>query len=129
MSIEFKTIPHKDQRYDTVGDYFCDGINKWQFRVSEMGNHDFEFLVFIHELVEFYLTQKRGIREEDITEFDKKFEELRSQFPNTIGDQEPGHMESAPYHKEHVFAEKIERLMAEELDVDWEAYDKVVNGL
>lgn len=129
MKINFKTISHDSHRYSTVGDYFKGEDNTWKFRVSKMKNEDYEFLVFIHELTEWYLTQKRGITEKSITEFDKEFEKVREYFPKIIGDQEPGHMVSAPYHKEHVFAEKIEKLVAEELGVDWKKYDDTVNSL
>lgn len=128
MNIQSKTIKHSEQKYETVGDYFKDGDN-WQFRISDMKNTDYEFLVFIHEVIECYLTQKRGITEKSITEFDKEFEKVREYFPKIIGDQEPGHMVNAPYHKEHVFAEKIEKLVAEELGVDWNRYDKTVSEL
>lgn len=115
-------------RYSTVGDYYNLG-NEKQFRIAEMGNEDYEFLVLIHEMIEEYITSKRGISEQSIADFDIRFEKIRTQFPGTIGDQEPGHMTSAPYHREHVFAEKIERLIADELGVDWEDYDKSINAL
>ena len=131
LNIDIKTIPRKDQRYETVGDYYestaDDGLQ--HVRVSDMGNSDYELLVAIHELVEWYLTAKRGIKPEDIDDFDIKFEALRSTAPEVIGDQEPGHMVSAPYHKEHVTAERIERILAAELGVDWEAYNTKANHL
>ena len=124
--ITINTIPHKQQRYETVGDYFLSKRSKqWVFNVSNMENIDFEFLVILHEFIEWKLTQKRGISEESITAFDKEFEKNRQE-----GNlDEPGHDPKAPYNKEHVFAEKIERLMAEELGVDWDTYDKTVNDL
>jgi len=97
--------------------------------VSEMQNDDYEFLVMIHELVEFYLCKKRGISDEVVSGFDKGFELLRETFPDVIGLQEPGNMVSAPYNKEHLFATIIERMLAQELGVDWQKYDDVVNGL
>lgn len=129
MKIIIETILHSAQRYETVGDYWKDADGVDHIKVSEMGNDKYEFLVALHELIEMYLCEKRGIKEEDISDFDKKFEALREQEPEIIGDQEPGHMISAPYHKEHVTAESIERRMAVELDVDWENYDKTVQDL
>jgi hypothetical protein len=128
MKIDIKTIPHDSQRYETPGDYVFDddGVH---ISVSELGNKDYELLIAVHELVESYLVQKRGISEESISAYDKRFEALRMLDPETIGDFEPGHMDAAPYHEEHVFAERIERQIATELHVDWEAYNSAVNAL
>lgn len=123
MNVEIKTIPHKEQRYDTCGDYWKDGkINR--FRVSKM-NDDYEFLVVIHELIEAHLAKKRGIKWKDIDNFDKKFEAARK--PDNV--DEPGNDAAAPYKKEHRFAENIERQVALELGVDWFEYEKVVEKL
>ena len=126
--IVIKAIDHSSHRYETVGDYYEDDLTffneKWQFRVSKT-NADYEFLVTIHELVEWYLTQKKGLREEEIYAFDVAFEAKRKK-GNT---DEPGHDKTAPYHKEHVFAEKIEKLIAKELGVNWKKYDKILNNL
>ena len=117
-------IPHKHQRYDTVGDYFdCHGATC--FSISDMDNEWYERLVFLHEFVEETLCRKRGIQNADIDAFDVAFEAAR--LPDN--EEEPGHQLDAPYHREHVFAEKLERLMAEELGIDWDTYDKTVTGL
>ena len=126
MLVVLSTIPHKHQRYPTVGDWLTDGRDHLRhIRVSEMGKEDYHFLVAIHELIEAWLCIKRGISQDAVDEFDRKFEAAR-----TEGDErEPGHEPDAPYHREHVFAEKIERLVAEEMGVDWDAYEKVVGSL
>lgn len=130
--ISVKVIPHSKQRYNTVGDYFkemiygimpdklpnspnwicTERVMREQVRISS-SNADYEFLIAMHELIEWYLTEKRGISEKSITAFDKKFKGV-----------EPGKDKKAPYHKEHMFAEKIERMLAKELKVNWEKYDK-----
>ena len=120
----FKVIPHSQHRYETVGDYWYHGEIE-EVRVSDMENEDYEFLVFIHELIEAHLCRKRGILEETITEFDKKFETVRPE-GNT---DEPGDSPAAPYQKEHQFATKIERQLAEELGVDWDVYGERVMSL
>ena len=118
-NIRYKTIPHKEQRYDTCGDYWLTKKGDWEIRVSDMGE-DYEFLVLVHELIEFYLTQKRGIAEEDITYFDTH---------EGKDSEEPGLMKYAPYHREHVFADKIERMVCKELGLDWDEYDKAISKL
>lgn len=125
MEIHIKTIPHKDQRYETVGDYWVDQNGVQQVRISDMGNDDYAFLVAMHELTELYLCQKRGILEPDITAFDKDFESNRP-VGNT---DEPGDSQDAPYRKEHFFATSIERLIAGEIGADWSEYDDAVTNL
>ena len=113
MEISVKTLPHDKQRYNTCGDYwFNDGLI--HIRVSDMKNEDYAFLVAIHEQIEAYLTQKRGIDEKEITLFDTSYQ----------GEGEPGDAKDAPYRKEHFFATTIERLIAAELNVDWNEYEK-----
>lgn len=116
---------HKDQRYETIGDYWIDSSNIDQIRVSLLGNDDYEFLVAVHELIEMYLCKKRGIKDEDITAFDIKFEKKRKK-GNT---DEPGDDSKAPYRKEHFFATNIERMIASELGVDWNKYADAVEAL
>lgn len=116
LTIEIKTQPHKDHRYETLGDYV--GHERLRFiQVSELGNSDYEFLIAIHELVEQALQIKRGISEESITKFDTEF----------TGDGEPGDSPDAPYYKEHQFATKIERLLCKELGLDWEEYGRFLD--
>lgn len=130
LHIYIDTTPHSEQRYPTVGDYWRPSIPKYalerlEVRVSDLGNEDYEFLVAIHELIEEHLTRKRGISEEEITKFDMAYEASRT--PESI--DEPGDHPDAPYNKEHIFATHIERLVAEELGVDWDAYSDKINSL
>ena len=78
MKINIETIPHGDQRYPTVGDYWDDENGVMQVRVSDMKDWRYEALVVIHELVEMFLTKHRGIPEHEISEFDIKFEQSRA---------------------------------------------------
>lgn len=124
MRIHIQSIPFEEHRYPTCGDYWDkDGVT--EIRVSQM-DPDYEFLVAMHELIEYYLVKKRGIAIETIDDFDRSFEIIRKLHPETIGDQEPGDMISAPYFNEHRFATKIEKLIAEELGVDWNKYEESI---
>ena len=116
--ISIETIKHEKQRYDTAGDYLQYNKYLWCFYISKMDNIDYEFLVLIHELIEWRLTQKRGIKEEDITKFDIE-----------SGSDDPGALKNAPYHKEHMFATRIEKLLAKELGVDLDKYCKSFDKL
>jgi len=120
MNTEIKTIPHTEQRYPTCGDYWQDGDRKL-FRINQMGNEDYEFLVSIEE----HLTRRRGLKEPDIMAFDVEWEKEREQGKHGE-DEEPGHDPRAPYHREHVFAETIERMVALFMGVSWKDYDSAV---
>jgi hypothetical protein len=126
MKINIETIPHGEQRYPTVGDYWDDTAGVVQVRVSDMKDWRYEALVAIHELLEMFLTKQRDIAEQDISEFDIKFERSRGEGLVT---GEPGDHENAPYRKEHFFATNLERLFSAELGVDWFEYDRVVDAL
>jgi hypothetical protein len=124
--MQIETIPHEEQRYPTVGDYWLDENGVEQIRVSTMLDWRYEVLVAVHEIVEMALTRQRGIPEEHITEFDTQFEKQKE---HGVLSGEAGDNVNAPYRKEHFFATNLERLFAAELDVDWFEYDRYVDAL
>ena len=125
MRINVETIPHHEQRYPTVGDYWeADGVV--QIRVSEMHDWRYVILVAVHELVEMMLTRYRGISQEAIGAFDMEFEKKR-EVGLVAG--EPGDAPEAPYRREHFFSTNLERLLAAELGVDWPIYETYVDAL
>jgi ASC-1-like (ASCH) protein len=119
-----RVIPHRGQRYETVGDWVFSG-DRLNIFVSDMRNDDYHQLVAIHEYVEAILCRKAGITEESVTAFDVEFEKNRSE-GNT---DEPGNDPSAPYYTQHRVATEVEKFLASYLRVDWEAYDATVNSL
>lgn len=118
-SIKCLVVPHLAQRYNTVGDYYYKNQSHLQILISELGDDNYHFLVLLHELIEAHLCRLRGIEEPLIKAFDESYS----------GSGEPGASPDAPYQKEHLFAESIERLVATELGVDWDTYSKAVNSL
>jgi hypothetical protein len=149
------SIPHPGQDYPTCGNWRL-GPSATSVYVSQLPDRRYEFLVAIHELIEAELCRFRGIGEEEVTAWDKQFEEDRAadltrmekafddverdagrddeidQLGSAMRDLaavEPGDHPGAPYHREHVFATRIERLLAEELGVDWNAYSAAIEAL
>jgi hypothetical protein len=115
-----KTIPHRNQRYNTVGDYLTDQDGNTSIMISELGNQAMESLIALHELVEIMLCQQAGITEKAIDEFDFEFSKNRA-----AGDaSEPGDDPSAPYFAEHQFATKVEKEMCQKLGIGWDEYEK-----
>lgn len=125
LRIAIETIPHEQQRYETVGDWWADANGVWRIEVSDMSDPRYELLVAVHELVEMALCRQKGITEEEVTKFDMAFEAAR----RTGDHSEPGDSELAPYRDEHTFATFIERAVALKLGVDWDTYNKQVEEL
>ena len=127
--IVVKVIPHKDQRYETVGDWIFNQDNsRLTVFVSSMGNWKFELLVARHEIDEAMLCVDRGIDEKKVSAFDLWYEGRRiTRDPECQA--EPGDHKDAPYRKEHFFATTAERMLAAELNVNWEDYDAAVQAL
>lgn len=127
MNISIQTIPHKQHRYSTCGDWYeKDGV--LCIRVSQELPEKEALLVALHELIEITLCKDRGITEKQVDEFDMQFEKDREDGKHSE-DEEPGDHPDAPYRKEHFFATNIERLMASELGVDWAAYEYRIQTL
>lgn len=117
-------IPSICQNYPTAGDYENAGSEKypfWKIKIAQMPDWRHEALLLIHELTEMLLTAHDGIDWKDITEWD------------TLGagkdSDDPGALPDAPYHRQHMKAEQIEKQLAEWLGVDWAEYNTALDAL
>lgn len=125
MLISIAIIKHDQQRYETCGDWRWDTRGNLLITVSDLGNWRHNILVAFHEFAEVMLCRHRNISQQDVDQFDIAYEEARQE-----GDtSEPGDSPLAPYNKEHKFATIVERLLAEELEVNWEEYEAKINSL
>lgn len=118
--IRIGTRPHDTQNYDTAGNYE-DLKGVWYVDVSHLPDWRMEFLIALHELVEMALTKNNGVDWKDIDYFDTE--------GGGKDHPDPGSLETAPYHKEHMAAERLERKMAELLGVEWETYNQALDAL
>lgn len=134
MKIDIATIPHKKQRYETVGDWYWLGKTEgncfWKhstliIRVSEMSDWRYEVCVAIHELVEVVICKWMGIWQKDVDKFDKEFEKKRPD-GNT---NEPGDDVRSPYRVPHCIASGVERTVAAMLGVYWKLYEQEIESL
>ena len=145
MKIIIETIPHSQQRYDTAGDWqfskdvivphrlqpgevltFTETIvvaeDTLRIKVSRTGCWQEEALVGIHELIEAILCRNAGVKEADVDRWD------RTCVGRHQGD-EPGDNPAAPYHRQHMIASALERLLAVELGVSWPDYEEHLAAL
>lgn len=127
LNIKIRTIPHDQQRYPTVGDWFFNPDRRTiEIRVSDMQNWRFEFLVALHELVEVMLCQDKGISQQSVDDFDIAYEKKRQADDYS----EPGDDLKAPYHRQHQVATMMEKFICAEMDIDWVgAYEKTIDSL
>lgn len=144
MIIDFRVIPHQEQRYPTVGDYW-EAAGTWHFRVSKMPDRRYEWLVFLHEVIEASLLALASAPPSAAVEaalmapeaaakaFDEGYEQARAAGTRALCGckvrEEPGNDRHAPYHRQHRVATACERLMARVLGVNWRAYSAEVDSL
>ena len=148
MKITIETIPHTEQRYPTVGDWYFTrdgqivdgmfGVDELVIRVSQLGDWREELCIALHELVEVAMATKNGITVAQVDAFDKAYEAARQQkldAAKTEAEQdlllidEPGDDPLCPIKREHCIATGIERILAAELGVDWKPYEEKIEHL
>jgi hypothetical protein len=100
----------EDMRYDTLGDWYYERdalhIDVADSRPGGRLSPDEQFLIALHEFIEAWLCDARGIAQETVDRWDME---------NSEGPEEPGDNIGCPYRREHRFAMLIEHLMAHEL--------------
>jgi hypothetical protein len=114
LQVQLFVVPQGEQRYDTSGDWLWSG-NRLEIRVSrEMADQDprYAMLLFVHEMIEALLCRSSGISAAEVDSFDMSHPQA----------DEPGADPAAPYHRQHMAAEAVERALAEKLGVKWEDY-------
>jgi hypothetical protein len=116
MHITIRTIPHTEQRHNTIGDWIYIDDNHLDIRVSDLGNRECEILVAFHELVEAVLCKDRGISGEAVDAHDRAY----------AGDGEPGAAADSPYRAEHLMATSFEMQLAALLGVQWSEYEDLI---
>lgn len=119
MKIHIETIPSKGQRYPTCADYYMLPSGVIEVKVNEMGDERAEIMVVLHELIEAFLCRYALIDWTDIDKFDMKFSKKNKS-------DEPGDKKNAPYHKEHMIATKVEKMLCKEFGLTWKQYNKII---
>jgi hypothetical protein len=114
MDIVIRSKPFEELRYPTYGDYY-DQNGKTKIDVAEQSNPLYEYLIAIHELVEYVLVKARKISIDQIEEFDQN-----------CHSEEPGDDPSAPYYYEHQIASIVERIVCNELGLKWIEYENEI---
>lgn len=139
MKITIETIKHEDHRYSTCGDWYTDEAGNLVIKVSDLGNWREEFLIGVHELIEWAKCKHDGVTQQQVDAFDTTYEEIRENrlTDPTISEgakaliaiDEPGDDANAPYRNQHALATGVERIMAAALNVCWADYEKKIEAL
>jgi hypothetical protein len=115
--IRIDAIPHREQRYDTCGDYhyvnYNQGIN---FKITEMADWRSEAAVFHHEFVEWSWCKVNGVHLEEVDAWDLAH----------LDADEPGEIEGCPYFEGHRLATIAERALVEALGLTWAEHEEIV---
>lgn len=123
-NILIQTTPYEAQPYCTLGFYEQDRFGTRLINITDTSNSDYIFLVALHEMIEQHLIYKKGITDQECTDFDIAWEEKNGNSP----DKEPGDDENCPYREEHDWAIKIEKTMAMKMGIDWDDYENFLTN-
>ena len=119
MKITIETIPHSDQRYNTVGDWTGSAGSQLSIKVSGCDDWRMECLVAVHELVEAILCEHANVSANEVDNFDLAWT------PHD-GLVEPGEDADAPYYGQHLRATALEKRLATYLGIEWSEYEEAI---
>jgi hypothetical protein len=125
MKIEIEIKPMAQMRYSTVGDYYILPDGSLKLEIADTGNVFYNFMVLVHEIIEYSLLAQRGVDIEIIDKFDTDFEKERKMGLHDLGD-EPGFDYRSPYGREHTLATAVEMLMCAHAGLSWNDYNETI---
>lgn len=117
-NIDIQFIPHEEQRYNTIGDWWVDERGALHIRVTSLPHVGSMVAIAAHELVEWWLCQLAGITQTEVDAFDIEWEKH-----NDL-EGEPGDDPAAPYHTQHCFATAVERIVVAASGINWTEHEQ-----
>lgn len=109
MKIIIQDVPKSQIPRNDVANYYVTP-EALKIDVLSMSDWRYEALIALHEFIECMLVRQKNLDFKDIDDWDENNELM-------------GEDLRAPYHKEHIFSENLERLFAQALNVDWKHYE------
>lgn len=122
--VTFRVSKPEEMRYKTVGDWYTEldketNTEKTIIECVDLGETAMNFLILIHEFVEYTLCNAEGITQEEVDEYDFEHQDEQDE-------EELGENEDAPYHEQHMIADGLERIFCTLLQVNWQDYTEAV---
>lgn len=123
--IEFYVRKPQNMRYKTIGDWYTKQdkeTNDEVVRIEtvDLGDANMNALVLLHEFVEYLLCTADGVTQEEVDEYDMENQDAQDE-------EELGENEDAPYHRQHMIADGVERIVASVMEVPWLDYSETVD--
>ena len=112
MQIAITMIPGDRQAPAVARDWSFVGPEALEVRLPESDDWRYPAGRLIRALIEAFLCKAARVSREEIDAFDHGF----------TGDGEPGCDPNAPYHREHMLAELIERQFISNVGCEWRQY-------
>jgi hypothetical protein len=119
VKVSIQEIDHSAQRYNTVGDWYPGPAGWKMVLVSKMSDRRLAKLIAIHELIEMWCCEEDGITSDMVDDWDFNHENYE--------DEE--YWKGCPYRDQHLFAESIERMLADRWGVIWDKYGDVIEEM
>ncbi len=121
--INIKFIPQSEQRYQTIGDYW-ETDSSIEVRITKLSKPVFSMAALIHELWELFRAKEAQIPFALIDVFDMNYDYENGKYKEDVGlDPE------APYHKQHMESDALERTCLVIAGEDFIEYDNEVGKL
>jgi|SRR5579863_1212770 len=131
FSVNIQVIPHEQQRYPTLGDFWWDEYGNLQIRISDLGDWRMNMGVAYHEFMESMFMKYNNISEPEQFTFDNWWEDQYNKGLVTDGSDEPGFSKDPKncYRDEHNIADYLEHAFITRLGVDINKYRKKQESL
>jgi hypothetical protein len=120
-NITVKVIPISEQRFTTLGDWLENPDGSFVITLPEMNDWRVTFLVLMHELVEWGITQSEGTTTSACDDFDAMWEQEIKDGKQLI-ETEAGFDPRCPYRRGHVWGYRAERVLCWILGLSWKSY-------
>lgn len=114
LTLPWRQLPD----YPDIGSWKVNADNSPAFIGSaDTGDDISNAAILLHEFIEVMMCWIHGVKEEDVSRFDKEW------FTEKHGDdEEPGHDPAAPYHEWHLVAERFEREFIVQSGMMWDQH-------